>query len=117
VTGPAGDAEEGGAWTRSVLEVEGLDVPFGDAPGLRDVAFTVGAGERFVLVGASGSGKTSLLRAIAGTGPLASRPPGKAGQGLFQCLVGDQRIQSGRGLFDLSRQRLKCGLPGNRGRL
>jgi putative spermidine/putrescine transport system ATP-binding protein len=50
------------------LELDGLAVPFGDAPGLTDVSLTVGAGERVVLVGASGSGKTSLLRAIAGLG-------------------------------------------------
>src|SRR5690606_30111735 len=48
-----------------------LDVPFGAAPGLSAVSLTVGAGERVVLVGASGAGKTSLLRAIAGLAPLA----------------------------------------------
>jgi ABC-type sugar transport system ATPase subunit len=55
-----------------VLELEGVDVPFGDEPGLRDVDLSVQAGERFVLVGASGAGKSSLLRAIAGTGRIAS---------------------------------------------
>ncbi|MDZ7779001.1 MAG: ABC transporter ATP-binding protein [Gemmatimonadota bacterium] len=51
----------------SVLEVEGLAVPFGHEPGLREISFTVGRGERFVLVGASGAGKTSLLNAIVGS--------------------------------------------------
>lgn len=51
----------------SVLEVDGLDVPFGDEPGLRGMSFEVGSGERFVLVGVSGAGKTSLLNAIAGS--------------------------------------------------
>ena len=51
------------------LEVDGLDVPFGDAPGLRAITFAVARGERFVLVGASGSGKTSLLKALVGALP------------------------------------------------
>jgi len=49
------------------LRVIGLDVPFGSGPGLEDVTFQVAAGERLALVGASGAGKSSLLRAIAGT--------------------------------------------------
>lgn len=49
------------------LRVIGLDVPFGSGPGLEDVSFEVARGERLALVGASGAGKSSLLRAIAGT--------------------------------------------------
>ncbi len=54
------------------LEVAGLTVPFGDAPGLRDISFAVAPGERLVLLGASGAGKTSLLRAVAGLAPVAA---------------------------------------------
>ena len=54
------------------LELEGVDVPFGDLPGLRGIDLVIRAGERFVLVGASGAGKSSLLRAIAGSGPMTS---------------------------------------------
>lgn len=50
----------------TALVVDALDVPFGDAPGLRDVSFQVRHGERLVVVGASGAGKTSLLGALAG---------------------------------------------------
>jgi ABC-type Fe3+/spermidine/putrescine transport system ATPase subunit len=53
------------------LEVNDLCAPFGTAPGLRDVSFTVAAGERLVIVGGSGAGKTTLLRAIAGLGPMS----------------------------------------------
>jgi ABC-type Fe3+/spermidine/putrescine transport system ATPase subunit len=54
----------------SALEVRELDVPFGEQPGLSGISFAVAPGERFALVGASGVGKTSLLRALAGTGAL-----------------------------------------------
>jgi ABC-type sugar transport system ATPase subunit len=52
------------------LLVQGLAVPFGSGPGLREVTFDVAAGERFVVLGASGAGKTSLLRALAGLSPV-----------------------------------------------
>lgn len=58
--------------TAPALEVRGLSVPFGDAPGLRDIRFTLAPGERLALLGASGAGKTTLLRAIAGLVPLAA---------------------------------------------
>ena len=53
----------------TVLAVTGLDVPFGSEPGLRGITFQVAPGERFVLVGASGVGKTSLLNALVGSLP------------------------------------------------
>lgn len=54
------------------LSVRDLGVPFGAGPGLRAVTFDVAAGERFVVLGASGAGKTSLLRAIAGLQPVTT---------------------------------------------
>jgi ABC-type Fe3+/spermidine/putrescine transport system ATPase subunit len=50
------------------LEVHGLTRHFGDAerPAVNDVSFTVGPSEVLALVGASGSGKTTTLRMIAG---------------------------------------------------
>ncbi len=58
--------------TPPALEVRSLDVPFGRAPGLTGISFQVARGERFSLVGASGAGKTSLLRALSGSGPLTA---------------------------------------------
>ena len=51
------------------LVVETLTVPFGIAAGLTDVDLTVPAGARLAIVGPSGVGKTTLLRAIAGLTP------------------------------------------------
>lgn len=52
------------------LELLDVAVPFGGQPGLAAVSLTVAAGERVAVVGPSGAGKTSLLRAAAGLAPL-----------------------------------------------
>jgi branched-chain amino acid transport system ATP-binding protein len=49
-----------------VLEVNGLDVSYGDVPALRGVSMTVGEGESVSALGANGAGKSTLLRAISG---------------------------------------------------
>ena len=66
-----------------VLLVQGLAVPFGAGPGLREVSFDVAAGERFVILGASGAGKTSLLRALAGLAPIAAGTIAKSGEAIY----------------------------------
>ena len=60
------------AVTGSGLELRHARVPFGDKAGLDDVTLLVARGERVALLGPSGVGKTSLLRAIAGLGTLSS---------------------------------------------
>jgi ABC-type Fe3+/spermidine/putrescine transport system ATPase subunit len=52
------------------LELEQGRIAFGTAVGLEDMHLHVRRGERVTLLGPSGAGKTSLLRAIAGLGPL-----------------------------------------------
>ena len=49
-----------------VLEVEGLAKGYGGAPVFEDVSFDVGRGERLLVMGLNGAGKTSLLRVLAG---------------------------------------------------
>ncbi len=52
------------------LQLHDLTVPFGESTGLTGVSLRVAAGERVVLLGPSGEGKTTLLRAIAGLAPV-----------------------------------------------
>ncbi|GLQ10885.1 ABC transporter ATP-binding protein [Devosia yakushimensis] len=52
----------------SLLEVKGLSVRFGNAEVVSDVSFALERGERFGIIGESGSGKT--LTALAATGLL-----------------------------------------------
>jgi ATPase subunit of ABC transporter with duplicated ATPase domains len=50
-----------------VLEVDGLTKAYGGSqPVFEDVAFDIGRGERLLVMGLNGAGKTSLLRVLAG---------------------------------------------------
>ena len=51
---------------RPVLNVEGLCIRRGDVEILRDVSWRVERGQHWVILGANGSGKTSLLSALTG---------------------------------------------------
>lgn len=77
----------------SSIEIGGLGVRFGATPVLRDLDLTVGEGERVAVLGANGTGKTTLLRAVAGL----LRPSG----GRVSVLGGrptDPRVRRGIGL-------------------
>ena len=60
----------------SVIEVRGLALAFGEGPTatsvFSDIDLTVAAGEFLVIVGASGVGKSTLLRVLAGLIPATS---------------------------------------------
>ena len=56
----------------SVLAVRDLEVRRGARPVVRDVSLDVTRGEILAVMGASGAGKTSVLRAIAGLDPIAA---------------------------------------------
>ena len=55
-----------------VLEVSQLEVTRGGRAVVQGVSFAVERGESVTIMGASGSGKTSVLRAIAGLDPIAA---------------------------------------------
>ncbi|HWH77882.1 MAG TPA: ATP-binding cassette domain-containing protein, partial [Candidatus Binatus sp.] len=50
----------------ALLEVNSLDLFYGDAQALDDVSLDAMGGEIVAIIGANGAGKTSLIRAIAG---------------------------------------------------
>jgi ABC-type molybdenum transport system, ATPase component/photorepair protein PhrA len=50
----------------TVLEIRGLRVERGGTPIVRGVDWRVGRGEHWVILGANGSGKTSMLKALTG---------------------------------------------------
>jgi ABC-type polar amino acid transport system ATPase subunit len=56
----------------AILEVSGLVVSRGTRSLVQDVSFAVERGESVTIMGASGSGKTSVLRAIAGLDPITA---------------------------------------------
>src|SRR5437762_12317149 len=52
--------------TQAAASVRGISKRFGKTSVLEDISFEVAEGEALVLLGASGSGKTTILRVIAG---------------------------------------------------
>jgi osmoprotectant transport system ATP-binding protein len=53
----------------TILELRGLSCSLGARPVLRDVSLAVDEGETVVLLGRSGSGKTTILKAVLGLVP------------------------------------------------
>lgn len=53
-----------------MLEVTGLRVRYGDVVAVTDVGFHVARGETLAVLGHSGSGKTTILKAVAGLVPI-----------------------------------------------
>jgi branched-chain amino acid transport system ATP-binding protein len=50
-----------------MLEVENVDVSYGDIQALWDVTFNAGDGEIVALVGSNGAGKTTVLKTVCGS--------------------------------------------------
>ena len=57
--------------TEPIVELRHVNVTYGGTPILRDVSWTVNAGERWAILGPNGSGKTTLLSLICGDHPQA----------------------------------------------
>ena len=55
--------------TTAGVDIENLNLSFGDTHVLKGIDLSIEPGEFFAFLGPSGSGKSTLLRAIAGFGP------------------------------------------------
>ncbi|GAA1450747.1 ABC transporter ATP-binding protein [Nocardiopsis tropica] len=66
------DGWNGDMPTQPVIEVEHLNVKYGDFHAVKDLSFHVGRGELYALLGTNGAGKTSTLEAVEGHRPATS---------------------------------------------
>lgn len=57
---------DGGVSSGPVIEVDALNVTYGDFPAVKDLSFQVQRGELYALLGTNGAGKTSALEVIEG---------------------------------------------------
>ena len=55
-----------------MLEVDAIEVRYGNIVALQDTSFRVDVGEIVTLIGANGAGKTTSLRSVSGLLPLAA---------------------------------------------
>ena len=89
----------------TLLAVDKLSVAYGDLIAVREVSFTVDEGIVFVLLGANGAGKTSILRSISGLIPARGgrvEASGKSVVGLAPHQVasaGISHVPEGRRIF------------------
>jgi len=107
-----------------MLDISGISVAYGKHLAVDRVALTVGPGEIVLILGANGSGKTSLLKAIAGILPVAGaaiRLGGRELAGLPAHAIveaGLALVPEGRGIFgELTvRENLELGAFARRAR-
>jgi branched-chain amino acid transport system ATP-binding protein len=108
-----------------MLDVSGLSVAYGKHRALDDVKISVAQREIVVILGANGSGKTSLLKAIAGIVPKSSATVSLSGRDLQKMRANEiveaglALVPEGRGIFgELTvRENLMLGAYAKRARV
>ena len=89
----------------ALLEIDNLDLYYGDAQALSGVSLSVEAGGIAVIVGSNGAGKSSLIRSIAGierprAGSIRYKGQDIAGMPSHQvCELGIGQVAEGRQVF------------------
>ena len=56
----------------TIIELSHVDAGYPGATILKDVSFTVGRGEVFILLGGSGCGKSTIMKHMIGLNPVLS---------------------------------------------
>ncbi len=88
-----------------MLEIAGLSVAYGKHRALDDVKLSVSQNEIVVILGANGSGKTSLLKAVAGIVSKSAAKVSLGGRDLMKLRANDiveaglALVPEGRGIF------------------
>ncbi len=80
---------------KPIIEMRNVAVRYGERVALRDVSWTVRAGERWAVLGPNGSGKTTLLSLITADHPQAYSN---------ELYLFGQRRGSGESIWDIKRQ-------------
>ena len=89
----------------ALLEIENLDLYYGDAQALSEVSLIVDEGRIVAIVGANGAGKSSLIRSIAGIekprgGHVRFKGKDITGQESYTtCNLGIGQVAEGRQIF------------------
>ena len=102
----------------TLLKVDGINVYYGNIHAVKDISFTVNAGEVLGIAGVAGSGQRELLESIAGLYPIASGSVTyyDPADGKAKNLVGMDPMdirKSGIAMSFVPEDRLGMGLVGN----
>jgi urea transport system ATP-binding protein len=89
--------------TDAILEVQGLNVFYGESHILRDVDLHVLPGQMVCLIGRNGVGKTTLLKTILGLLPARSGEIYLDSRGITHTAI-DRRVRSGIGYVPQGRE-------------
>ena len=90
--------------TSRLVQVKDVSVQYGAVPVCRDVSFEIVRGDRVVLQGTNGSGKTSLIRLVCGE-DIPHTGEVRLGSGLRISLVSQDAAGLGGSLKDFARAR------------
>jgi len=114
-TAAATEATQPSASATPVLSVHELGVVLGGRQILRDVSFTLAAGELAGLIGSNGAGKTTLLRVILGLQASSSGEVSVAGRGRrATAAYVPQKFELDPDLPVRARDLVALGIDGNR---
>src|SRR5574343_970447 len=84
-----------------LLSVNAGCLAYGDVPLLDHVEFQIDAGERVALIGRNGTGKSSLLAAVAGLRPLDDGTICKAPDLRVTYVAEEPEFEPGASVFDV----------------